>query len=160
MKKKKVKFSIKKASFKQLWLALYVPFIPFITYDLISTYWGVCIMGGFEMSPFALYFVPKIGYLPASLLLFGVYALNSGIIAYFIYICRNHDIWRFLFLLFWCLILLNYAKTFLLNTNTLLYMHANQTLVPQSELVSLPAEAVERRARIFYSVKKDFCRLI
>ena len=156
----KVKFNLRKAKLYQIWLALYIPFIPLITYDLITTYWGVCIQRGFEMSDFALWIVPKIGYIPASLLLFGLYALGMLILAYFLYAFRQHDIWRVFLLFFWCLAMISYLRGFLINTNTLVYLHTNQTLIKPSKLVHIPASEIKEKIRVFHQVKKDFCRLI
>ena len=153
-------FSLSHAKLTEIWLVLFIPFIPFIIYDVVSTYYGVCLHGGYEMSSFALWLVPKIHYIPASILLFASYAFGTFGLAWLLEKFKHHDVWKIFLLVFWSLALLSYLQGFMINTNTLVYIHTNHTLVNPHSLVKTPPAELHRRAAIFHSVKKDFCKLI
>ena len=120
-------------------------------------------MHGFEMNEVALWLTPKIGYLGFSAFLYVFYAAIIAVLTWYIHTFRNNDICLFVLLFFWSIMLLNYARVILVNSNALIYHATHKPIMPAEttrKIVGIPTQEIVKRAEVFKEVKKDFCRLV
>jgi ABC-type uncharacterized transport system fused permease/ATPase subunit len=159
---KKLKKLIKSEFFqdlrKQFWF-FFIPIFIFIVFDLISTYIGVCVYKGFELNFEAINLASKYGYLILFPYQVGKYGIAILLLTLFFVKTERFE-WKIFIILIWSILLLNYSRTILLNSNNLIYLATGKMVVPSQQIVYYPPEYLQQAKTEFYKVKENFCRLI
>ena len=135
------------------------PFLLLITLDLVTTYLGACVLGGFEMNPLAIFIASRIGFLGLSLFQYLSY-LCINFFIYFLYSRIDEQVYKIFMVFLWSILLLNYLRTIILNFNTLAYLTTGRTFFPNEMIVSYSEAQVVRAKSFFEAHRKSFCRLI
>lgn len=152
--------NIKDIPKKRLFLELFLPFLAFIILDLTTTYYGVCIKGGIELNPFGTFLAEKFGFLFLIPYSIGIYALIIAWITLTLKKFSDNELWKIIWIIIWCMIAFNYAKTIMYNFSTLIYAETRVEIVDRQELYPITEEQLKQIHEEFEPVRKDFCRLI
>ena len=162
LKRIKKKISGFKSRFKELrsqfWF-FFTPFIIFIVLDLITTYYGVCVLEGFEINLQAIKIASQHGYLSLFPYQIGRYGMLIFLLTV-LYLKAPRFEWKILFLVIWGILIFSYLRTTALNLNNLIFLATGKTMIPPQEIAYYPPEQLKRAKVEFEKAKANFCRLI
>lgn len=151
---------IEEMGFKQIFISLYLPIAMLVSLDLITTYYGVCVLGGIELNPIGTLITKDRGFLILLPYQFGTYGLFIAGFSFFIRMFSKWELWRLIFLILFVIVLLDYVDIIIYNLVGILHEKTGFDVVSQSDLDPITNETLQEIQQEFEPNRNDFCRLL